>query len=179
MKSKLNFFTLILLYLILFISLTKLIFKMTGWKFYIEIAILIGLLIFAFISLILMYNKINFGYTLSTLVSAIILINLILIFVKGDLTKLMFLTLISSITAFVVSVINIGEKKVKISKPMPKEKPVIKTYIPGKVISSKTSSYYHVPKCDQAKKIKKRNSVWFDNEEDAKKEGLKAHNCAK
>ena len=179
MKNKLDFFTLILLYLVLFVGLTKFIFKVSGWKFYLELIVLLGLLFFAFLSTILIFNKIKIGYTLSALVSAVVLLNLILFYLKANISTLMFLSIISAITAFVISVVNIGQKKVIMEKPIPKEKPVLKTYTPGKVVSSKTSNYFHVPKCDWAKKIKKANRTWFNSEEDAKKEGLKPHNCAK
>ncbi len=51
-----------------------------------------------------------------------------------------------------------------------------KTFKPGKVIASKSGKFYHSPKCDWAKKIKKKNQVWFDDEKEAKKK-FKAHSC--
>ena len=111
MKNKLDFFTLILLYLVLFVGLTKFIFKVSGWKFYLELIVLLGLLFFAFLSTILIFNKIKIGYTLSALVSAVVLLNLILFYLKANISTLMFLSIISAITAFVISVVNIGQKK--------------------------------------------------------------------
>ena len=120
MKNKLNFFTIILLDLVLFLGLTKFIFAMDNWKFYLEVIVLLGIMFFAFISAILIFNNINFGYTLSSLVSAVVLLNLILIYMKGEMSSMMFLAMISAITAFVVSVVNIGKKERKIIKETPK-----------------------------------------------------------
>lgn len=162
--------------LVIFIGLITFIFNMHGWRFYLEFIVLIGLLFFAAISVILIFNEINFGYVLSAVISAIALINLILIYTGTDMSNLLFLAIISSIVAFVVSTVNIGEKK-EVERPEAKvEKPKV-TYTPGKVVSSKRAKYYHAPKCDWAKKIKKINRVWFSTEEQAKKAGLKAHEC--
>ena len=61
----------------------------------------------------------------------------------------------------------------------PEKKAVKKSYSPGKFVSSKSSNYYHAPKCDWAKKIKKANRVWYDSESSAKGAGLKKHTCLK
>ena len=50
-------------------------------------------------------------------------------------------------------------------------------YDPGKYVASKNSDYYHAPKCDWAKKIKKERQVWFNNLEEAKKKGYRSHEC--
>lgn len=52
-------------------------------------------------------------------------------------------------------------------------------YTPGKFVASQTGTTYHAPKCDWAKKIKKRNRVWFDSEKEAEKKGYKKHSCLK
>lgn len=98
------------------------------------------------------------------------------------MSTLMFAAMVSSITAFVLCIVNIkGKKKhVKMAKEKTTDKKsVLKTYTPGKVVASKNAKYYHAPKCDWAKKIKKSNMVWFDTDHDAKKKGLKAHTCLK
>ncbi len=58
-------------------------------------------------------------------------------------------------------------------------KQVKKTFIPGKFIASITGVKYHAPKCDWAKKIKKKNVVWFNSKEEAKKAGYKKDTCVK
>jgi hypothetical protein len=179
MKGKLNFFVMILLMFIVFYGLIKYIFDVSGWKFVVEFLILLGLLVFGALSLLLIYNDVNFGYTLSALVGAVALLNLVVLYFSKSMSTVLFASIISSMTAFVISVVNIGQKEVEIVEEKPVEKKILKTYTPGKVVSSKTSNVYHVPKCDWAKKIKKSNQVWYASDEEAKKEGLKAHSCAK
>lgn len=52
-----------------------------------------------------------------------------------------------------------------------------KEFSPGKFLASKTGKKYHSPKCDFAKKIPKRNYVWFDTKNDAKKKGYGPCKC--
>jgi len=52
-------------------------------------------------------------------------------------------------------------------------------FYPGKFIASKTGSVYHGSKCDWAKKISSKNRVWFQNDQEAKKQGYKQHSCLK
>jgi hypothetical protein len=57
------------------------------------------------------------------------------------------------------------------------KKTVQKEFKPGKFVASKTGSVYHAPKCDWAKKISKKNQVWFNTKDQAKKKGYKQHSC--
>ena len=184
MANKLNFNVLMLLLMVSFIGMISYVFNISGWKFYTELIIVFGLMFITLFGLLLVFNKVSFGYALTGFAAAIILINLILFYFKMNLSTLLFLAIISAITSFVVSVVNVGEEEERQMPPLMEEEkeievPVVKTYVPGKVVSSKSSNVYHVPTCDWAKKIKKSNRVFFDSEEVAKKEGLKAHSCAK
>lgn len=61
-----------------------------------------------------------------------------------------------------------------------KKKVSVKTeFKPGKYVASKMASNYHIPKCDWAKKIKKKNQVWFSSEQEAKRAGYSKHSCLK
>ena len=62
-------------------------------------------------------------------------------------------------------------------EPIEEEESVSKEFQPGKYIASKNASTYHAPKCDWAKRIKKSNQIWLDDEKEAKKKGYKAHSC--
>jgi hypothetical protein len=184
MKNKLDFFTIIISMFIITIGLIYHTFRMTGLKFYGELLVILIVIFFTIISLLLISNEIDAGYVLIAIIAILSLLNFILIYFRKGMTTFVFASIISSITAFVVSVVNIGGKK-EIKKKVNKEdkegkkeeKPVIKTYTPGKVVASKTSKYYHAPKCDWAKKIKKSNQVWYDTDIDAKKENLEPHTC--
>jgi len=52
-----------------------------------------------------------------------------------------------------------------------------KDFNPGKYIASKSGTKYHSPKCDWAKKIKKKNQVWYSTKEEAKEDGKTACKC--
>ena len=58
-------------------------------------------------------------------------------------------------------------------------KEIKKTYSPGKFVASSTSSKYHTPKCDWAKKIKEKNQIWFKTDAEARRKGYRKHNCLK
>jgi hypothetical protein len=185
MKNKLSFLTLIVCMFVFFIGLISFVFQMTGWKFYLELIIFLGLLLFALISLILIFADIKAGYTIAAIISAFILIDLLFIYFRlNHMSTLMFASIITTVTGFVVSISSLSQSVVK--KKKKKEEFVktqtgdlIKTYTPGKVVSSKKSGFYHLTTCDWAQKIKKSNQVWWDSEEEAKKGGLQPHLCAK
>lgn len=176
MKEKLTFFTLTLLSFVVFFGLIRYIFNMHSYIFVLEFLVLMALLILAIISLILIYTNIYVGYLMFAVINVLAFINLLTIYLRKESSTLLYMSLISALTAFVLSVVQIGRKK---RKSKVAKKPVVTTYTPGKVIASKTSSYYHIPKCDWAKKISKGNEIWYESDAEAKKAGLKAHNCAK
>jgi hypothetical protein len=66
-------------------------------------------------------------------------------------------------------------------EPMPIEEilPVKKEFSPGKYVASKSGKMYHKPRCDWAKKISRKNLVWFGSEKEAEKEGYSRHWCLK
>lgn len=50
--------------------------------------------------------------------------------------------------------------------------------IKGKYLSSRSGSFYYLPTCSGAKRIKEKNMIWFSSKEDAEARGLKpAANC--
>jgi len=54
-----------------------------------------------------------------------------------------------------------------------------KAYSPGKFVASENSNKFHIPKCDWAKRIKKKRRIWFSSEAEARKKGYSAHSCLK
>ncbi len=50
-------------------------------------------------------------------------------------------------------------------------------HVPGKYVASISSTYYHEPKCEWAKKIMKSRQVWFNDKKEAWEKGLKKHDC--
>ena len=175
MKGKADFFTIIVSMLMASLVLIRYAFNVTTrWKFYGEMIVVLALLVLAALSILLILNKINSGYILSGIISLILLVNLFIFYMRWGSSTVLLLGIIASITGFAASFINMGEKRIVKKK---EAIPPVKTYTPGKVVSSKQSKYYHTAKCDWAKKIKKANQVWYDTVEDAKAEGLEPHEC--
>jgi len=127
MSNKLSFGATVLLFLVIFIGLTQFVFDMSGFRFYIEFVILLGLLIFAVISIMLIASNVNFGYVLSAFVSTIALLNLLVIYFAREMGTMLFASIVAAMTSFVVSVVNIGTER----RPV-QEAPVIETYGTGK-----------------------------------------------
>lgn len=49
----------------------------------------------------------------------------------------------------------------------------------GEYVASRSGSFYYLPSCSSAKRIKEKNQVWFASKEDAEARGLKpASNCS-
>ncbi len=44
---------------------------------------------------------------------------------------------------------------------------------------SSTGKKFHAPRCDWAKRIKKKSQVWFNDKEEAKREKYKACDCVR
>jgi hypothetical protein len=192
MGGKPGIFWVSLLNLVIFMGLINYIFDMSGWKFLLELVFLLGLLFFALVSVILIYSGGRLGYAISAFVSALAMVNLMLIYFRMEISSLLFLSMVSAITLFVMSISGIAKEEKEFEIPEPpkqvyvekyggeqEKKAVKKSYSPGKLVSSKSSNYYHAPKCDWAKKIKKSNRVWYDSESAAKRAGLKKHTCLK
>ena len=166
--KKLTVLTSLLLALVFFYGLIKFIFNVAGLKFYAELIVLIALLFFALISMLLIFNRVRFGFVIYSLVSAVVLLNLVLIFYRiRVMNTVMFIALVASMTGFVLGVINMGAKRMKKVKVEPYH-----TFV-----AKKNGKTFHKEECAFAKKIKKSDRVYFDSEEEAGKEGLKKHNC--
>jgi hypothetical protein len=180
MKDKLSFLISILLMMIVFGGIIRYVFDMSGLRFIAGFVVLIGLLVLELVSALLIYNEIKFGYILNAFISLVALLYFALVYLRAGMATLLFLGSISSIASFAFSIVSIAESKPKEKKQKPQKKVEIeKIYWPGKFVSSKTSSYYHIPSCDWAKKIKDAKQVWYGTEEEAKKAGMKRHSCIK
>ncbi len=51
-------------------------------------------------------------------------------------------------------------------------------YRPGKYVASENGKSYHTAKCRFAKRIKKKNRIWFKTRRKAESEGYEPHDCA-
>lgn len=175
-KGIINFVLMDIILAIVFIGLILSIFELHRFFLIGEVIILAILLIISFISLVAILNGIRWGWGILSLSFAIILIDLLgIYFVTRVINTTFFITMVLSAIGFILAVISIGKKKTEEPEA---PKVTTTTFTPGKYIASKTGTTYHSPRCDWAKKIKKKNQVWFDDEAEAKK-NFKPHSCLK
>ncbi|MFH2028277.1 MAG: hypothetical protein ABIJ08_04025 [Nanoarchaeota archaeon] len=181
--GKTSFFVLDLILLFVFIGMISIIFGLRRVAFMGELFILIILIFLAFISLIGIYNRYNWGYLLLSLVFAVILADLLFIYYLERCHNNGFImTAVLTALGFIISIAGIKRKKIVNDMDGEDREEIVeevkKSFVPGKYVASKTGATYHVANCDWAKKIKKKNQVWFDSEKEAKKD-RKAHSCIK
>ena len=184
-----KYFTILVILFIDFLAMIILAFSRLKQYFILEFFLLVFFLIISLIMLTGIYNNQNWAWKISSLFFIAFIINICFMYINVTHGAIIssgaaFLAAIG----FLISVASIEKEAVKIEEP--KEEPVVsdakvepygvKTeFKPGKFIASKTASNYHTPKCDWAKKIKKKNIVWFNSKEEAKKKGYKKHSCVK
>jgi energy-coupling factor transporter transmembrane protein EcfT len=180
--SKFSFFVIDILLLIAFLGLMRMIFRFNGLRFLLELLAVVILLFIAFIALIPAYSGSKGGWGFLSGVFFLILLNLLVIYIRTNMWGKLFLgTSLFAALGFVISVANIKKEEEEFYEgPVEEEKEeeVYTNFEPGKYVATKTGSTYHIPKCDWAKKIKKSNQVWFDDEKAAKK-NYKKHSCVK
>ena len=129
--KEINFLTTTLLMLVIFVGLTKFVFNISGLKFYAELVILLVLILFGLMAMVLIYNRVKFGYAIYAFVAAIALLNFIIIYARTRaMSSMMFVSIIASMTAFVLGVISIGDK--------PRQKVVLSTYVAPEKTAKKT-----------------------------------------
>jgi hypothetical protein len=183
-ESKLNFFVVDIIMLIVFLSLINMVFNLKRLFFVFEVIVLLVIGFFTIISMIAVYNNARWGWTFLSYIFGIILLNMLFIYYIAGRPDFFFISAITALVGLLVSAINIKtkkkeEKEVVAGAKKKAEAKATKEFKPGKYVASKTGTKYHAPKCDWAKKIKKSNQVWFNNEGEAKKKGYKADACIK
>ena len=173
-EFKFTAFIMYVILLITFLGLINMVFNLHRFAFYGESLILLGCFIVAIISAIGINNNLRWAWILLTLFFAFVFLDMLFIYAISIVKIELFMPLIAlTIVGFFISLFGIEKEKIE------EVEEVKKTFKPGKYIASKTGSKFHAPKCDWAKKIKKRNAVWFETKEEAKKAGYKADSCVK
>ncbi len=171
---------------IFLLSLISLVVKWGGITFYLELAGLLFLMLITFIAFLGFTDE--FGERLFQMVYALSFFNFVLIWlVKDDIYVVLVLL---AIAGFLLSFPPCSKKQdiyeddsepysVVYDAPQQDTPTVAKTpkavHSPGKYVASKKGKYYHEPKSEWAKKIKKENQVWFKNRQDAWEQGYRAH----
>ena len=166
-----------LMLLVVFVGLILKVFDLSGMLLIAELIFLVLILLVSIVSLIGVYYHARIGWVLLALIFLLVLLDIVFIYKKTGFTGTSFyLTLFISAVGFVISTANI-KKGVVVEEEITRDEDVVTTYTPGKFVGSKTGHSYHIPKCDWAKRIKKKRQVWFDSKEEAKKEKYKPHSC--
>ena len=195
-KPDISFLAMNLVLLFVAVGFTLVVFDLHRFAFVFELMLLlIFFLIFAFAMLAVHSNK-KFGWTMLAAALALLMLNLLFIFLLTGVFETAHLTtLFFSLAGMAVALLSLrafrsydgSEEHEKVKdyypyidkmEPGPKaEEPISKTFIPGKYIASKKSNKYHAAKCDWAKKISAENQLWFNSEGDAKAQGFEADEC--
>ncbi len=197
MPLKFTTFVMYIILLITFLGLINMIFNLHRFAFYAEFLILLGLFLVAIISAMGINNNSKWAWMLLKIFFIFVFLDMVFINAISSAEIPYFLLLLVVVAVgFFISFFNVckpkaekaveevkkGEikaEKVIVEKADNAKKPVKKTFKPGKFIASKTGVKYHAPKCDWAKKIKKKNVVWLNSKEEAKKAGYKQDDCVK
>ena len=176
---KLSFFFTDVLLLVVFIGLSRTIFKLSGFGFIVELLALFAFLGIAFLSLIPAYEDANSGWGFLSLVFFFVLVDLFLIWLRTNLfTKTQLLTAFAASIGLFIAIVKLKPKRHESTEGGDKPvSPTIKTeFYPGKYVASSTGTVFHKATCEWAKKIQKKKQVWFGTEEEATK-SYKPHSC--
>mgnify|MGYP001572139228 CR=1 FL=1 len=176
---KLSFFFTDILLLVVFIGLSRTVFKLSGFGFIVELLGLFVLLMIAFLSLIPAYEDANSGWGFLALVFFLVLIDLFLIWLRTNLfTKTQLLTAFAASMGLFIAIVKLKPKRLERAEGDENVvSPAVKTeFYPGKYVASSTGTVFHKATCDWAKKIQKKKQVWFGTEQEAKK-SYKPHSC--
>ncbi|MBW2981283.1 hypothetical protein KY343_00240 [Candidatus Woesearchaeota archaeon] len=194
------FFIMIVIMFILFLSLISIIFDLTGGFFVFELLLFLLFLLAGVILTIGVLGSKDWTWPGLLVFFGANLINLsILFWIDASFSKVI-LPVIVGIAGFLIAMFNLSSEKImentedmdeaqeepeeisneSFSKKEEPEEEIVRTnFIPGKYVASETGKKYHIPRCDWAKKISKKNIVWLDDKGDAKKKGYLPCKCVK
>lgn len=178
-EVKARFFVLDILLLIVFLGLANMIFDLGGRFFILEFIFLLIVVFFAIISIAGAMNNARWSYIFLHYILALIIIDILFIYSMAGKPAFFITTTVAALLALLISVASIKkEEDMEENMEMAEDADeVTKEFSPGKYVASKTASTYHAPKCDWAKRIKKSNQVWLEDEKEAKAKGYKKHDC--
>ena len=166
-------FVMYVVLLVVFLGLINMIFDLHRFAFLGNLMVLLALLLLAIISAMGINNDSRWAWTLLTVLFVLVFLDMVFVYFISAPRPMLFTPLVAATVAgFFISLLSIERPKADVEE-------VKTTHKPGKYVASKTGSKFHAPKCDWAKRIKKRNAVWFNNKQEARKAGYKADSCIK
>jgi len=173
-KPKFISFLMYIVLSVVLLGLINMIFDLHRFAFAFEFLVLLVLMFIGLIATMGISSNSRWAWILMTILFLFIFVDMLLIYVLSKPTpEFFFLLVAATIAGFFVSLFSVERTREEIPDH------VEKTFSPGKYIASKTGTKFHAPKCDWAKRIKKKNAVWFDSKQEAKKAGYKADSCVK
>ena len=170
-------FAMHIILLITFLGTISMVFDLHRFAFIGEFLILIALFLALIAAVMGLSNSLDWVWKMLAGLFAFIFFNFLFIYAFLHVRHEWFMhLLLLALAGFFIALFNRGHKSEE-SEPVKKAQIVRKEFAPGKYVGSKMGSTAHRPKCDWANNIKKKNMVWFDGIEEAKKAGYKAHDC--
>ncbi|MFH1511493.1 MAG: hypothetical protein ABIF10_07415 [Candidatus Woesearchaeota archaeon] len=190
-----RFVAIIIIAFFYFLALIPVVFDLKG-IFVPGLFVLLALLFFAFMASIGVYLEKRWSWGLYTLVFALGLANVMWIYYSTTRLFLFAIAIVTAVIGFLMSVLNIkafedyeykkykekvdkgnisdDEVIVEEIKPIAPPEPPVE---PRRYVGSMKSTEYHKPQCLAAKRINKKNQVWFTGKSDAEKQGYSGHSC--
>jgi hypothetical protein len=177
-----------------YLPLIPIIFGMTS-HFKIELVAYAFLLLLGLIAAVGVYRERQWSWGMFTIVYALALANVLWVYYNTSSVWLFAITIVAAVVGFMVSVLNIKafeeyeyyKYKDKVEKGVSEDEVIVEEIKPmGKkdsepkqrrFLGSLKASDYHEPSCLAAKKIIKKNQVWFESKADADGQGYSRHTC--
>lgn len=190
-----------ILLMAVFLSTIALVFQLDGYYFIFEFVLLALLLAASAICVAGLYSGYRWVFSSLTLAMAIAMLNTIILYtLQPKVTPAYIISMVSTGIIFMLSAVKnketsvIGQSvpetvhQIEIVHDIPHSSDadpvsytsssnIEETFDPGKYVASITGSVYHSPRCEWAKKIKKKKQVWFSDKSEAREKGYKAHEC--
>jgi len=167
-------FVMYLILLVVLLGLINMVFSLSGFVFFVEFLLYLGLLLIVMLSVFGINNNFSWAWKLLKMFFLVTFVNMIFIFWISSSTPPLFTHyILVTVVGYLISYFNKGGDEIEEFE----DEKVETSFDPGKYIASKSGTKYHAPKCDWAKKIKKANAVWYDSKQEAKKAGYKADAC--
>jgi len=170
---------------VLFLSLIQIVFSFHHRMFLGELVLLVSFILIAFFFMAGKLSTNNWSNAGLLLLYGLILGDLIFIWAID--ARFAVGTIIIAAIGFIIALFSFRnyqkdyfDDDFEEIEPADEEKSEVTTsFEPGKYLASKTGKKFHIPKCDWAKRIKKKSQVWLNDKDEAKKKGYKACDCIK
>lgn len=183
------------------LSMILVVFQLSGWAFALSLILLLGVLLWGLLGAMTVYGSIRWSWSFLMPVPIVMLVYSLVVYTRQGMIEYLGILITGAIILFLVTVINMrlvadsdAQPKVQVYERLPEKVEPVKaqkasstaksasvssSVTPGRFVASKFGTTYHTAKCDWAKKVRKRNQVWFKTKDEAKRAKLRPHSCIK